>query len=300
MRSSLLAHDAMLILPSCSPSAAISRRVLTCSSLSDADGDAGTEQSGLRDGVAAPAGVPLLDCSWLAAGVISVPTSLIDTDDDCAAAPCDAPQSLVRRGSLPTGPVTDDSDDEGDGADCECESSVRALVLFASDGDSGATRTPPPWPCTAATAAAFLEKMGLECTTWRPAIHFSASFHLDGTCLKRNGPSPALSSIWNSKLPPLPVLAAALPRLESERDREESERSLGGHSDEPSSSSCGRRLLLGWSSPSSAPLAPVSSLDGDLLATSSLLPWDPIPSSFILSFVGDMTPICRNPQEMES
>lgn len=77
----------MLILPSCSPSAAISRRVMICSCLSDTDGEAGTKQSGLRDGVAAPAGVPLLDCSWLAIGVISVPTPLIDTDDDdCAAA----------------------------------------------------------------------------------------------------------------------------------------------------------------------------------------------------------------------
>lgn len=83
----------MLILPSCSPSAAISRLVLTCSCLSDADGEAGTEQSGLRDGVLAPAGVPLLDCSWLPIGVISVPpTPHIDTDDDdCAAATAGAP-----------------------------------------------------------------------------------------------------------------------------------------------------------------------------------------------------------------
>ena len=44
------------------------------------------EQSWLRDGVAAPARVPLLDYSWLSIGVISVPTPLIDTDDDNYAA----------------------------------------------------------------------------------------------------------------------------------------------------------------------------------------------------------------------
>ena len=93
--------------------------------------------------------------------------------------------------------------------------------------------------------------MGLECTTWRPAIHFSASFHLDGTCCRKNGAdtatvvagTAALSSLQNSKLPPAPApfsmplslplppqlrLRAALPWLASERDREESDRwSLG-------------------------------------------------------------------------
>jgi len=81
-------------LPSCSPRAAISRRVLSRSSRSDAEeadalpplGLDGTEQSELSDGVAAPAGVPLRDCSWLAIGVISVPTSRIDTDTDGAGA----------------------------------------------------------------------------------------------------------------------------------------------------------------------------------------------------------------------
>jgi len=82
-------------LPSCSPSAAISRRVRSRGSRSDAEEEAdalpplgldGTEQSGLSDGVAAPAGVPLRDCSWLAIGVISVPTSRIDTDTGGAGA----------------------------------------------------------------------------------------------------------------------------------------------------------------------------------------------------------------------
>jgi hypothetical protein len=60
---------------------------------------------------------------------------------------------------------------------------------------------------------------------------------------------------------------------------------------EPSSSSCGRRLFLGWSASSAN-----SSLDGDArgdlrVPASSLLP--PLdPSSFILSLVGEITPIC--------
>jgi hypothetical protein len=40
----------------------------------------GREELGLRIGVVAPTGVPVLDGSWLAIGVISVPISLIDTD----------------------------------------------------------------------------------------------------------------------------------------------------------------------------------------------------------------------------
>lgn len=254
----MLAQDAMFILPSCSPSAAISRRVLSRSSRSDAEDDAdalppplgldGTEQSGLSDGVAAPAGVPLRDCSWLAIGVISVPTSRIDTDRDtdtdgaAAAAPTDEKRSFLCGGLL-AGPLTDDGDEDLD------DSSVSALTAPPFDAaDSGATRPPPVGPCgDAAAAAGFLEKMGLECTTCRPAIHFSASFHLDGTC-RKNGPdtatagggggsSTALSSLQNSKLPleppfsaplsqPLP-LRAALPWLASERDRDESDRSLG-------------------------------------------------------------------------
>lgn len=40
----------------------------------------GREELGLSIGVVAPTGVPVLDGSWLAIGVISVPISLIDTD----------------------------------------------------------------------------------------------------------------------------------------------------------------------------------------------------------------------------
>ena len=40
----------------------------------------GREESGLRIGVVALTGVLVLDGSWLAIGVISVPISLIDTD----------------------------------------------------------------------------------------------------------------------------------------------------------------------------------------------------------------------------
>jgi len=248
----------MFILPSCRPSAAISRRVLSRSSRSDAEeeeaedaplppplGLDGTEQSGLSDGVAAPAGVPLRDCSWLAIGVISVPTSRIDTDTataGAAAAIVDGENRSFFCGGLLAGPVTDDDGDE----DLD-DSSVSALAAAPLALDA------------IAAAAGFLEKMGLECTTWRPAIHFSASFHLDGTCCRKNGADTAavavavavpgraaLSSLQNSKLPPpaeapfstplslpLPLppqlrLRAALPWLASERDREESDRwSLG-------------------------------------------------------------------------
>lgn len=109
--SSLLAHVAMFIFPSCMPSAAISCLVLSLVSVSDNSfacmphflwkngpssvqsspgGDAidlpptgvdGTEQLGLRVGVLDPSGVPVLEGSWLGIGVISVPTSLTDTDD---------------------------------------------------------------------------------------------------------------------------------------------------------------------------------------------------------------------------
>jgi hypothetical protein len=40
----------------------------------------GLEEVGLRIGVVALTGVPVLEGSWLAIGVISVPISLIDTD----------------------------------------------------------------------------------------------------------------------------------------------------------------------------------------------------------------------------
>lgn len=40
----------------------------------------GCEEVGLRIGVVALTGVPVLEGSWLAIGVISVPISLIDTD----------------------------------------------------------------------------------------------------------------------------------------------------------------------------------------------------------------------------
>jgi hypothetical protein len=40
----------------------------------------GSEDIGLRIGVVALIGVPFLEGSWLAIGVISVPMSLIDTD----------------------------------------------------------------------------------------------------------------------------------------------------------------------------------------------------------------------------
>jgi hypothetical protein len=40
----------------------------------------GIEQLGLLVGVIDPSGVPVLDGSWLGIGVISVPTSLTDTD----------------------------------------------------------------------------------------------------------------------------------------------------------------------------------------------------------------------------
>jgi hypothetical protein len=63
-----------------------------------------TEQSGFSDGVAAPAGVPLPDCSsWLTMGVISVPTSCIDTD-----ATAGAVQSFFGGGSRVANPLTDD------------------------------------------------------------------------------------------------------------------------------------------------------------------------------------------------
>ena len=63
------------------------------------EASAKTVKSGLSDGVAAPVGVPLLDCAWLAAGVISVPTSCIDSDGDCDCGAADALRSFVRRGS---------------------------------------------------------------------------------------------------------------------------------------------------------------------------------------------------------
>ena len=100
--SSLLAQAAMLILPSCVPRTIISRLVFICSSFSDNSfmlrfrlslcrsvkvdagealgGVEGREELGLRIGVVALTGVPVLDGSWLAIGVISVPISLIDTD----------------------------------------------------------------------------------------------------------------------------------------------------------------------------------------------------------------------------
>lgn len=95
--SSLLAQAAMFILPSCVPKAIISLLVFICSSFSDNSlfalggfvreevsaalpGDDGLEELGLRIGVVALTGVPFLEGSWLAMGVISVPMSLIDTD----------------------------------------------------------------------------------------------------------------------------------------------------------------------------------------------------------------------------
>ena len=101
------------------------------------------------------------------------------------------------------GPLTDGGDEDLD------DSSVRALTaatppareLWLSQqapappfdaADSGATRPPAVGVCGDA-AAGFLEKMGLECTTCRPAIHFSASFHLDGTC-RKNGPETATAA----------------------------------------------------------------------------------------------------------
>lgn len=46
----------------------------------DLGGVEGREELGLRIGVVALTGVPVLEGSWLAIGVISVPISLIDTD----------------------------------------------------------------------------------------------------------------------------------------------------------------------------------------------------------------------------
>ena len=47
----------------------------------------GEDETGLRIvGVVAPIGVPVLEGSWLAMGVISVPMSLMETER--AAAPC--------------------------------------------------------------------------------------------------------------------------------------------------------------------------------------------------------------------
>ena len=48
-----------------------------CAALEGVDG---LELVGLRIGVVAPTGVPVLEGSWLAIGVISVPISLMDTD----------------------------------------------------------------------------------------------------------------------------------------------------------------------------------------------------------------------------
>jgi hypothetical protein len=244
----------MFILPSCSPSAAISRRVLRrsswsrCDAENDEDADAddsaprnlgldGTEESGLSDGVALPAGVPLRDCSWLAMGVISVPTSRIDT--------AGAARSLFGGGGRVAGPRTDDGDED------LVDSSVTARELglsleqdaalpFDAAADSGATLPPSAGACG---AVCFLANIGFECTTCRPAIHFSASFHLDGTCRKNGaaatGDGPR-ASLWNSKLPPPPLscplslpaqLCAALPWLASERDREESDGSFGYSAD---------------------------------------------------------------------
>lgn len=45
-----------------------------------APGVDGREEVGLRVGVVALTGVPVLEGSWLAIGVISVPISLIETD----------------------------------------------------------------------------------------------------------------------------------------------------------------------------------------------------------------------------
>lgn len=96
--SSLPAQAAMFSFPSCVPRATISLLVFTCSSFSDTSfpwlldelacddvgmalgGVEGREESGLRVGVVALTGVPVLEGSWLAIGVISVPISLIDTD----------------------------------------------------------------------------------------------------------------------------------------------------------------------------------------------------------------------------
>ena len=48
-----------------------------CAALEGVDG---LELVGLRIGVVAPTGAPVLEGSWLAIGVISVPISLMDTD----------------------------------------------------------------------------------------------------------------------------------------------------------------------------------------------------------------------------
>lgn len=48
--------------------------------LGAAPGVDGREEVGLRVGVVALTGVPVLEGSWLAIGVISVPISLIETD----------------------------------------------------------------------------------------------------------------------------------------------------------------------------------------------------------------------------
>jgi hypothetical protein len=148
--------------------------------------------------VAAPAGVPLRDCSWLATGVISVPTSRIDTDG--------AARSLFGGGGWVAGLRTDDGDEDLDDSsvialrprEVGLSLSQDAASPFDAVANSGATRPLPPsaGACGGGGAAGFLANIGLECTTCRPAIHFSASFHLNGTCRKNgaaatgDGPSP--------------------------------------------------------------------------------------------------------------
>jgi len=106
---------------------------------------------------------------------------------------------------LLAGPLTEGGDEDLD------DSSVSALAealpppaweLWLSQqaaappfdaADSGATRPAAAAGVCGDAAAGFLEKMGLECTTCRPAIHFSASFHLDGTC-RKNGPETATAA----------------------------------------------------------------------------------------------------------
>lgn len=99
--SSLLAHAAMFVLPNWAPRTIISLLVFIWSSFSDksllrskwslrefsrdVEGTAlvgvdGLDEFGLRIGVVDRTGVPFLEGSWLAIGVISVPISLMDTD----------------------------------------------------------------------------------------------------------------------------------------------------------------------------------------------------------------------------
>lgn len=87
--------------------------------------------------------------------------------------------------------------------------SVTPLSRFALPFNSGATLTLlleitalAPWFCEFC-ADGFFEKIGFECIECLLMIHFSASFHFDGTCRTNSAGIKCwpgdLSSLWNSK-----------------------------------------------------------------------------------------------------